>query len=150
MLVSSMGTSDYTDSATDLDSHANMIVVGGHAFVFSHSGQSVDVKAFTDEVSGLSKVPIVDAVIAYNFPHTGGTFLLAVINYLCVPVMEHNLLPHFILREAGLVVNDTPKIHIDDPSVEDHSIFHVETRLRIPLRLSVIFSVFKTRSLNKE
>ena len=68
---------------------------------------------------------------------------------MCVLGMDHNPPPNFILREAGLVVNDTPKIHIDDPSVEDHSIFHVETRLRIPLRLSGIFSVFQTHSLNE-
>ena len=56
----------------------------------------------------------------------------------------------FILRESGLVVSDMPKIHIDDPSVEDHSIFDVETRLRIPLRISGILSVFQMRILNEE
>ena len=61
-------------------------------------------------------------------------------NALCVPGMEHNLLPYFVLSEANLVVNDMPKIHIDDPSVEDHSNYDVETRLIITLRLSRIFS----------
>ena len=64
MLVSRMGTSEYTASTTELDSHANMIVVGKQAFVFSNSGQSVDFKAFTDEFVGLFKVHIVDSVIA--------------------------------------------------------------------------------------
>ena len=101
-----------------------MIDVGKQAFVFSQSGHSVDIKAFTEEVGGLSKVPIVDAVIVYDFPCTGDTFLLVVRNYLCVLVMDHNILPPFILSEAVLVVNNTPKIHINDPSVEYHSIFY--------------------------
>ena len=45
----------------------------------------------------------------------------------------------FILREAGLVLNDTPKIHCDDPSVEDHSLFDEETGLRIPFTLNGTF-----------
>ena len=124
MSVTSMGTGDYIASTTELDSHVNMIVMGKQAFLLSNSVQSVDVKAFPEVVDGLYKVPIVDAVIVYDFPCTGDTFLLVVRNYLCVLVMDHNILPPFILSEAVLVVNNTPKIHINDPSVEYHSIFY--------------------------
>ena len=58
-----MGTADYTASTPELDSHSNMIVVGKQDFVFSCSSQYVYVKAFTEEVGGLSKVPIVEAFI---------------------------------------------------------------------------------------
>ena len=75
-----------------------MISVGKNAFVFSHSDQSVDVNELTEEVAGLSKVLIVDAVIAYNYPLTREIFLLVVMNSLCVTGMKHNLLPPFILR----------------------------------------------------
>ena len=149
MLISIMGCSKYTDSTTELYSRANMIVVGKQAFVFIHSVKSLDVKAFTDKVVGLSKMLIVDAVIAYDCPRIVETFLLVVSNALCVLGIDHNLLPPSILRKYSLVVNDAPNIYIDDPSVEDHSIFDVEIRLRIPLRISGIFSVFQTRSLNE-
>ena len=109
MSVSSMGTGDYIASTTELDSHVNMIVMGKQAFLLSNSVQSVDVKAFPEVVDGLYKVPIVDAVIAYNFPHTGETLLIVLRNFLCVLVMDHNLFLTFILHEAGLVVNNTPK-----------------------------------------
>ena len=150
MLVYRMGTGDYNASTTELESHANIIVVGKQAFVFSHSGQSVDVKAFTEGVGGLSKVPIVDGVISYDCPHSGETLLIVVRNYFCVLGIEHNLLTPFILHEAGLAVNDTPKIHIDDPSVGYHSIFDVENKLIIPFQLSGIFLEFQTCSLNEE
>ena len=31
---------------TDLDSHANMVVVGRHSFIISYSGKFIDVNAF--------------------------------------------------------------------------------------------------------
>ena len=96
------------------------------------------------------EVPIVDAVLAYDCPFTGLTYLLVVRNALCVPSMDHNLIPPFIMREAGLVVNETPKIHCDNPTVEDHSIFDEESGLRIPLSLNGIFSAFKTRALTDQ
>ena len=64
-----------------------------------------------------------DAVIAYDCQTSGETNLLVVRNAICVPNMDINLIPPLILREAGLVLNDTTKIHYDDPNVEDHSLF---------------------------
>ena len=66
---------------------------------------------------------------------------MVVRNALCVPTMDINLIPTFTLREAGLVLNDTPKIHCDDPSVEDHSLFDEETGPRIPFTLNGTFSM---------
>ena len=65
-------------------------------------------------------MPIFDALLAYNCSCTGEKLILVARNALCVLGMEHNLLPPFLLHEAGLVVNEMPKIHIDDPSVEYH------------------------------
>ena len=117
ILVLSIGKSDFCVYNTELDSHANMVVVGNQAFLFSHSGQYVNVRAFAEEVKALTKVHIVDAVIAYYFLHSGETYPLVVRNALCVPTMDHNLVPLFVLKEAGLVLNDKPKIHCEDPSV---------------------------------
>ena len=47
-----------------------------------------------------------------------------------------------MMREAGIVVNDTPKIQVDDPNVTDHSIFFVDDTMRIPYFLNGIFSYF--------
>ena len=64
--------------------------------------------------------------------------------------MEHNLVPPFIMREAGLIVNDIPKIQCIDPGIEDHSIYSREDDLRIPLKLRGVFSYFTTRKLSQE
>ena len=48
------------------------------------------------------------------------------------------------MREAGIIVNDIPKIQVNDPDVMDHSIFLKEIDLRIPLCLHGVFSGFIT------
>ena len=55
---------DYESSTTELDSHANMIVLGEQARIINRSGKYAEVRAFSNECSTLKKVPIVDAVIA--------------------------------------------------------------------------------------
>ena len=76
------------------------------------------------------------------------TYLLVVQNALYIESMTHNLIPPFIMREAGLVVNDTCRIH--SPSVEEntHTIHNPKTGLVINLQLEGIFSIFDTRVPN--
>jgi hypothetical protein len=123
-----------------------MIVAGEQAYVFSKTGSNANVRAFSNETNGMQGVPIVDCMWAYDCAYSGLTYMLVARNALSVPSMDHNLFPAFILREAGLIVNETAKIHCDNPSVENHSIFDEEPGLRIPLSLNGIFSVFQTRA----
>ena len=95
-------------------------------------------------------MPIVDAVIAYNCPYLGEAYLLVVQNTLCLDTMEINLIPPFILQEAGLILNDTPKIHCNKPSVEDHSLYDEESGLYIPFTLNGTFSACASWSLNEK
>jgi hypothetical protein len=62
--------------------------------------------------------------------------------------MQKNLIPPFIMREAGITVNDTPTMQMNDPTTEDHSIYFPETRFRIPMSLWGIFSYFETSKLS--
>ena len=50
------------------------------------------------------------------------------------------------MREAGLTVNGTPKIHIKEPTLLDHAIICDESDLHIRLHLHGIVSCFKTRA----
>ena len=146
------GKDDDNDaSTTELDSHANMIVVGAQATIIQRSGRSAEVRAFSEECTKLEKIPIVDAVIAYDCPYEMKTYLLIVRNALYVPSMVHNLIPPFVMREAGLVVNDVPKIHCGNGVTrESHCIISAKPSLRIPLHLDGVFSCFKTRALTTD
>ena len=85
-----------------------------------------------------------DATVKYDNPYDGKTYKLVLRNTLHVPSMDHNLIPPFMLREMGVTVNDVPKIHKEDPTVDDHAITFAETGFRIPLSLWGIFSYFHT------
>ena len=64
--------------------------------------------------------------------------------------MDHNLITPFIMRCAGLKVNETAKIYSKDPTIKDHSIYDPKTEIRICFNLKGIFSCFNMRALTKE
>ena len=130
-------------SSMDLDSHANMVVVGRHAYILSDMGRTAEVNLFTLDYKSM-QVPIVNAAVQYECPYSGTLHVLIIRNALHVSSMKHNLVPPFMIREEGIQVNDTPKIQVNDPTTSDHSqsIYFPETDFRIPLSLWAVFSYF--------
>lgn len=125
---------------TELDSHANMPVVGKNAFILSYHHKTANVSAFSPDYPQL-KIPIVDAAVRYSDPYDGMDRYFVIYNALYVKSMENNLLPPFIMREKGLLVNDRPKIQSNNPTVDDHAILF-EDGFRVPLLLHGTFSYF--------
>ena len=86
---------------TELNSHANMPVVGRHAYIISDTGRIADVNAFAPAYDYM-QVPIMDAAVQYDCPYDGISYILMIQNALHVlSMMKNNLLPPFVLREAG-------------------------------------------------
>ena len=79
---------------TDLDSHANMPVVGRNAYVLSNTGKMVDVSPFTPDYKPM-RVPIVDSAVKYACPFSGKEYILVIRNALHVPTMDDKV---FTLR----------------------------------------------------
>ena len=130
-------------SRTELDSHSNMPVIGRNAYILSKIGETVDVAPFTPDYKPIS-VELVDAALKYECPYSGEVKILIIRRGLNVPSMTHNLLPPFMLREAGIHINEVPKIHVTSPTEEHHAITFQETNFRIPLTLHGTFSYFPT------
>ena len=137
--------SNSNGSRMELDSHANMVVVGRNCLVVHDSGRKADVSAFTPEHNTL-EVPIIDAMLLYDDLFNGKEYGLFVMDALHIPSMEHNLVPPFIMHEAGIMVNDTPKIHVLDQTPDDHAIIFPGGEFCIPLSLWGVFSYFPTRA----
>ena len=64
--------------------------------------------------------------------------------------MSYNLIPPFMMREAGIKLRDVPKIQVDDPMEDDHALVFPEMGLRLPLSLWGTFSYFPTTKLTME
>ena len=123
-------------SGNELDIHANMVVISRNCLNFDKvQGQTCGIEPFDTSIGTDKKFPIFDEEIAYSFTYSHKTYLLLVKNALHVKVINKNLLPHFILREYGIKVNDMLRIHVHNPKVKYHSIYMQEIGILIPLQL---------------
>ena len=128
-----------------MDTHASSIVVGDDVLITHDSGKSANVGPFSEQLGKIKNVPIVDCVIAHDCPYTGKTIFLAMYNALYIPSMKENLVPPFVVRRQGHIVNDVPKIQVLDPTEDDHCLILDDGRVRIPLRLDGTMSYFHSR-----
>ena len=128
---------------TELHTHANMAVVGKNAYILSDTGTTAEVNSFTLDHAPMT-IKIVDAAVQYDCPYDRTTYILVIRNMLHSESMPNNIIPPFMVRESGIVINGTLKIQVDYPSVEDHSIDFPEEKFRIPLSLWGLFSYFQT------
>jgi hypothetical protein len=135
------------ESRTDLDRLANIPVVGSGAHVLVDHNKTCEVSLYSPDYEPM-QLPLVDAAVRYD--RDGRVYILLIQNALYVPSLDHNLLPSFMIREAEVIVKDTPKIQLDDPSEEDHAITFPETGFRIPLSLWGVFSYLRTTKPTKD
>ena len=64
------------DPHTELDTHANMCLLGRHAYIFESTGKTCNVSPFMDGLGVAKDVPIVDGAIAYDCPYSRQTYIL--------------------------------------------------------------------------
>ena len=74
---------------SELDSHANMMVVGKNAFIFESTGRTCEAKPFSEDLGIIKNIPIVDAAVAYDCPYTHECYILLLRNALYLPSLEH-------------------------------------------------------------
>jgi hypothetical protein len=147
MVLASTGVSKENhmeESRTELDSHANMPVADMNAHSMSDTGRIADVNPFTPEHNSVMTSVVDAAVRCCDCPCDGQMSIFVSRNALLLPSMRINLMPPFVMREAGTRANDTPKIQTIEPTEEDHSMYFPETDFRIPPSSWGMFSYFVT------
>ena len=88
-----------------------MLVVGKNAYILSDTGVTAEVNAFTPDHAPMT-IKIVDVVVQYDCTYYRTTYILVIQNALHVESTSKNLIPPFMIREAVIVINDTPKIKV--------------------------------------
>ena len=122
-----------------------MVVLGSHAFIFESTNRTCNVQPFDPSIGTALNIPIVDGAVVYKCPYKGEIYVFIVRNTLHILHLRNNLIPPFVIRAAGVTLNDTPNIHSKDLTIDDHCITFEDSDLRIPLQLSGVFSYFHTR-----
>ena len=139
------------ESRTELDSHANMVVMGYESMIIDWiEGKTFSAMPFDPSIGCAKSVPIVDAALAYDCPYTHETYVLIGRNVMHIKTLKDNLIAPFIMREAGIIVDEKPKVQCMEPSVDNHSLYVPDFDLRIPLKLNGIFSYFVTRKPTRD
>ena len=67
---------------SELDNHANMVILGKECFIFESTGKTCNVEPFSSELGIAENIPIVDAALAYDCPFTHETYILIVRNVI--------------------------------------------------------------------
>ena len=98
------------------------------------------VSGFTSELGEALKVPIVNAAVAYDCDITGGTHILVICNALYFKNMDTNLIPSFIMRLAGLEIDECPKFLSRQPKESNHSMYFPTQDIRIPFQIEGIYT----------
>ena len=146
VVATSTITSDNPDPRSELDSHANMLVLGKNCFVFYLvHGRTVDVASFEPSLGLSKKIPIFDVTVAYDLPYSHKTYILLARNALYITSIDNNLTPFLIVRDSGALVHDVPKINVNDHGVNNHSILFHDSSLQIQLQLWGVFFLFHSR-----
>ena len=137
-------------SATKLDSRANMAVAGNEITIIARSGAFANITPFLKDLPAMDVVEIGDDAMCFDDPISLETYILVMKNALLIPTMGHSLISPFLIREAGLILDKTPKHQTPCPSIDNHSIRDQRSGLRIHLQLNGIFSYFNARPLTLE
>ena len=83
--ICALGESSVVDgSRTELDSHANMPVVGKHVCIIADTGRVAEVSPCTPDCKAMD-VKIVDAAVLHTCPHTSDKSTIVMRNALHVP-----------------------------------------------------------------
>ena len=79
---------------TDLNSHANMPVLGQNSYVIKRLGRTVDVRPFTSDYKAMM-AELVHSAIWYECLYEGKTYILVIRNAIYILTMMNNLTPIF-------------------------------------------------------
>lgn len=103
--------------------------------------------SFVDDDGSLPCVSVGCAVLPYDCPVQAITITILMVfkNVSYIPTMKHHLMPPFILREAGIGVNEIQKKYCENPTSDDRTIWIESLNVQIPLELEGVFSHFKTQ-----
>ena len=98
-----------TEGCTELDSHADTIVLGANCVILSHTGQSCEVMPYSDTYNAITDVPVVTGATLWTSPHDRDEFILIFNEALWMGnTLQHTLVNPNQLRAYSTTIQDNP------------------------------------------
>ena len=115
-----MGASN-GEGRTELDSHANMCVLGKYCLLLFElaTARKVSVGAFAEAAGGLESVQIVDAMLVYDCPRRNQVYLLILRNLLYIETIQDHDTRLFITMQIRSAFSYFPTRKPLDEAFED-------------------------------
>ena len=149
-------TTSQTECRSEIDNHADTCVVGTKTALLIHDyDRPVKVHGYDDGVREIEACRTVRAVIAYDHPESGDTYMLVLHQAILIPQMENNLLCPLQMRDNDVRVNDEPKFMALTPTDNHHAIVingsdQDQQQVNIPLSIRGVISYFPLRKPTRE
>ena len=98
-----------TDGRIELDSHADMVVLGSNAVVLHYTGSECEVSPYSDEYEAISNVPVVHGATLWTDQNDNQGYILVFNEALWMgDSLPHSLINPNQLRAYGTLVQDNP------------------------------------------
>ena len=135
-----------SESTMDLDTHADITVLGDCCLLIHDTGLKVDVSGFSTALGSI-ELPIISGAVAYDHPITGKVYILVFHQVIYCRQMDNHLICPMQCRTNSVVINDTRKMCA--PNLDDSTHFikvtdslDQDATLHIPLILKRVTSCF--------
>ena len=107
-----------TDGSIELDSHADMVVLGSNAVVLHYTGNECEVSPYSDEYEAISNVPVVHGATLWTDQNDNQGYILVFNEALWMgDSLPHSLINPNQLRAYGTLVQDN--LFSRDPLVSE-------------------------------
>ena len=124
-------------------------MVGRNSIIIETASKTVLVLGFTSDLGKPLRVPVLNAVVAYDCEFTGETYILVIYNALHMKSIESNLIPPFMLHLAGLEFNECPKLLSKKPGLEHHLVLFPKNDIILQFKTKGIISYLPTQPPDK-
>ena len=93
----------------ELDTHADITVLGSNCIVLGYTGKECEVSPYTDEYSPIQNVPVVTGATAWTIPQDGTLIILVFNEVLWMgDQLDHTLVNSNQMHAYGIDMQDNP------------------------------------------
>jgi hypothetical protein len=127
-----MSSNNALETSLELDSHADMTVLGAGALIMQSYDQPVEVVGY-DPQQGSQTFETVSGILAFDHPRDGQVYHLVFHQTIHMPQLDHHLLCPMQCCVNDVTVNDVLKFLLVFPlTTRTHLLCKIQTMIRPP------------------